>query len=86
MSVIDLSNGSYLAFDCFSHVSKVDQVICDFKHILWVLRFIVLVSHEAVVVNHASDIHVIFELIVLLTFELPNTAKFFHLPQALASE
>lgn len=64
MSVIDLSNGSYLAFDSLSHVPKVDQVICNFKYILWVLRFIVLVSHEAVVVNHASDVHMIFELFV----------------------
>ena len=71
MVLINFPDISYLLPASFCHLFEINGVISHFELKLWFLRFITFVSHEAIVVNKASDVTMILKFFILVRPILP---------------
>ena len=70
----------------FSHALKIDWVVCNIKFKFWVIRFIILVLHMAVVVDHAADVSMIYKYPThYRSLVLPSAAKLLDVPDVFAT-
>ena len=69
---------------CLSHVFEINNTSGYFEFKFRELTLIVIVLVETIIVHHASDISMVFELFLIWALKLPDPAKILHICQVFA--
>ena len=92
MSTLHPPNLPDLVAHSLRHFQEVDRIVSNLIFKLLLLRPIILVYHEAIVINNAADVSVIvififvFIIFIPRLLILPHLAQFFDFPQVFASK